>query len=135
MVCWINPPSEFVRWTEEGFKNDEFFLICQEDEAIGCFWLQWDDEIFWAQRDEASGYAHSFTIAHHLAGQHIGKRALAMIEDCCRQQGKDYLRLDCGKHVARLCQYYEAYGFRSVGETTVQGENLTLYEKRIQSLL
>ncbi len=55
-----------------------------------------------------------------------------MIENYCRHQGKDYLWLDCGKHVAGLCRYYESCGFRSVGETTVQGESLTLYEKIVR---
>ncbi len=55
-----------------------------------------------------------------------------MIENYCRHQGKDYLWLDCGKHVAELCRYYESCGFRSVGETTVQGESLTLYEKIVR---
>lgn len=128
---WLDPPNEFISWIRAGFEDNEFFIICQADEAIGCFRLQWADELFWGKRDEAAGYVHSFTIARHLAGQDIGKRALALIEDYCLKQGKAYLRLDCGKHVARLCQYYETYGFQSVGETMVQGESLTLYEKRL----
>lgn len=130
---WLDPPAEFVSWIREGFENNEFYLIYRASDAVGCFRLQWTDELFWGKRDEASGYVHSFTIARHLTGQYIGERALAMIEDYCRQQGKAYLRLDCGKHVAGLCRYYESYGFRNVGETKVQGESLTLYEKRIPS--
>lgn len=41
------PPSvEFVDWISEGFQNNEFYLICREDKAIGCFRLQWSDELF-----------------------------------------------------------------------------------------
>ena len=128
---WLNPPAEFVNWIKEGVKNKEFYMICQANEAIGCFRLQWTDELFWGNREETSGYVHSFTTARHLAGQRIGERALELIEDYCRQQGKDYLRLDCGKHVTKLCKYYETYGFSNVGEIMVQGEIMSLYEKRI----
>lgn len=128
---WLDPPIGFIRWIQEGFENNEFYMICQADRAIGCFRLQWTDENFWGYRDDASGYIHSFTIARHLAGQHIGKRALALIEDFCRQQGKTYLRLDCGSNVVNLCRYYEEYGFRSAGEKKIQGGILTLYEKKI----
>lgn len=129
---WLDPPAEFVDWIKNGFKNNEFYLIYQENKIVGCFRLQWTDELFWGQRDETAGYVHSFTIARCLVGQHIGERVLALIENYCRQQGKDYLRLDCGKHVVRLCQYYEVCGFRNVGETMVQGESMNLYEKRIR---
>jgi GNAT superfamily N-acetyltransferase len=129
---WLDPSAEFVNWIKDGFENNEFYLIYQENEAIGCFRLQWADELFWGQRCEAAGYVHSFTVERRLAGQHIGKRALSLIESYCRQQGKDYLRLDCGKNVVRLCRYYEACGFRNVGETMIQGESMTLYEKKIR---
>jgi hypothetical protein len=54
-----------------------------------------------------------------------------MIEAPCREWGKAYLRLDCGKtnHAPRA--YYETNGFIAIGETTVKGESLTLYEKAV----
>jgi len=131
---WLDPPSEYVDWITEGFQNNEFYLICQAGEAIGCFRLQWSDTMFWGRRPEPAGYIHSFTTARRLAGQHIGEQALALIEDICMKQEKDYLRLDCGVHVTGLCHYYEANGFSNVGETMVQGEHLKLYEKKICSL-
>ena len=129
---WLNPPAKFVNWISEGFQNNEFYLIGQDDKAIGCFRLQWSDELFWGQRGGASGYVHSFTVGRYLAGKRIGEHVLALIEDDCRLQGMDFLRLDCGTHLTRLRQYYEAYGFLNVGETTLQGERLTLYEKRVR---
>ncbi|HNT73817.1 MAG TPA: GNAT family N-acetyltransferase [Anaerolineae bacterium] len=128
---WIDPPPLFRHWIQEGFDRDEFYLVYQDAEAIGCFRLQWQDELFWGHRMDKAGYIHSFTISRKWAGQRKGEQVLAVIEAYCRAQGKDFLRLDCGKAIQGLRQYYECYGFRQVGETTVMGEGLILYEKAL----
>jgi hypothetical protein len=43
---WFDPSAEFVNWIKDGFENNEFYPIYQENEAIGCFRLQWTDELF-----------------------------------------------------------------------------------------
>ena len=126
---WINPPPVFLNWIQKGFDRDEFYLVYQGTEVIGSFRLQWEDELFWGSQADNAGYIHSFTISRALARQRKGEQVLALIEEYCRNQGKTFLRLDCGKAIHGLCQYYEAYGFRKAGETTVMGEVLTLYEK------
>ena len=77
----------------------------------------------------AAGYVYSFTTARTLHGKRIGERTLAHVEEMCREHGKQFLRLDCGSHVAGLRRYYEAYGFQRVGETTVMNDQFTLYQK------
>jgi len=129
---WLNPPPAFVNWIQQGFQQGEFCLVYHKEELIGCFRLQWDDEIFWGRRNEPAGYLHSFTTVRTLAGQRWGERILALIEAHCVEAGKEYLRLDCGSQLTGLCNYYEANGFRKVGQTEVRGEILTLYEKRIK---
>ena len=129
---WLNPPHVFVDWIQRGFQQGEFYLVYHDRDLIGCFRLQWDDETFWGSRQEPAGYLHSFTTVRKLAGQRWGERILALIEAHCVEAGKEYLRLDCGSRIAGLCNYYEANGFCKVGQTTVGGEELTLYEKRVR---
>ena len=128
---WINPPPLFLNWIQEGFDRGEFYLVYQHTEVIGCFRLQWQDELFWGSQADNAGYIHSFTTSRSLVGQRKGEQVLALIEEYCRGQGKFFIRLDCGKAIHGLCRYYEAYGFREVGEATVMGEVLTLYEKSL----
>lgn len=130
---WVDPPLAFVQWIQQGFQNGEFYLVYQQSELIGCFRLQWEDDTFWGRRNEPAGYLHSFTTVRRLAGQRWGERILALIEAHCQAAGKEYLRLDCRSQVTDLCRYYESNGFQKVGTTTVRGEELTLYEKRIKS--
>jgi ribosomal protein S18 acetylase RimI-like enzyme len=128
---WLHPPPLFLNWIQKGFDRDEFYLVYQSADVIGCFRLQWQDELFWGPQTDNAGYIHSFTVSRSLAGQHRGEQVLALIEEYCRTRGKTFLRLDCGKAIHGLCQYYEGYGFRKVGETTVMGEEMALYEKSL----
>ena len=132
---WLNPPPAFRNWIQQGFDRNEFMLVYEHNTVIGCFRLQWQDELFWGEQADNAGYIHSFTISRCLAGQGKGKQVLGLIELMCRAHGKRYLRLDCGKNISGLCRYYEAYGFQNVGETIVRGEVLTLYEKPISHLI
>lgn len=128
---WISPPPNFIDWTKQGFDQNEFHIVEDDGGVIGCFRLQWQDPMFWGDQEDTAGYIHSFTISRDLAGQSIGKFVLGLIESHCRQNEKKFLRLDCGIDIKGLRKYYEQYGFKPVGEVTVVGERLTLYEKQI----
>lgn len=128
---WISPPPNFIDWIKQGFDQNEFYMVENDRGVIGCFRLQWQDPMFWGDREDTAGYIHSFTISRDLAGQSIGKCVLDLIESYCRQNEKEFLRIDCGINIKGLRKYYEQYGFKPVGEVTVLGERLTLYEKQI----
>jgi N-acetylglutamate synthase-like GNAT family acetyltransferase len=128
---WIRPPHDFVRWIAHGVENGEFHLVVGEGEVIGCYRLQWKDEVFWGEQTEKAGYLHSFTIDRKFSGRKIGESVLRTVEEACRERSKKYLRLDCGSDVPALRKYYEGQGFLPVGETVVRGEKLTLYEKAL----
>ena len=128
---WILPAPNFIDWIKRGFERNEFYFIESEDVIIGCFRLLWQDPLTWGEQENNAGDIHSFTVSRNLAGQGIGKLVLNLIESHCRQQGKETLRLDCSFNNKKLKTYYEEYGFKPVGEATVVGERVTLYEKRI----
>jgi N-acetylglutamate synthase-like GNAT family acetyltransferase len=128
---WINPPEKFLNWIKMGFERNEFYLVKQGDSIIGCFRLSRNDEVFWGKQDSPAYYIHSFTIDRKLKGKHLGIKVMKNIENMGKESNMDYLRLDCSSTVPALKQYYEKLGFRAVGDTIVQGEKLTLYEKGI----
>ena len=130
---YIDLPPFLMNWIQAGFDNNEFqFAENNNGEIIGCFRLQDEDSMFWGERDEKAGYVHSFAISRKLAGRRTGYKVLAAIEARCRENGKEYLRLDCGTHLDTLRAYYERFGFRFVGDVHLMNSNLTLYEKRIE---
>ncbi|MBN1188970.1 MAG: GNAT family N-acetyltransferase [Dehalococcoidales bacterium] len=127
---WIEPPAYFVDWIKQGFSKNQFFLVEKAGKAIGCFRLQWEDEMFWGQREEQAGYVHSFTVSRDLAGRGIGYQVLSLVETLCRENGKNILRLDCGAWVPGIRKYYEGYGFKPFCEADVVNKKWILYEKK-----
>jgi len=128
---WVDPDEKYVDWIREGFKNNEFFFVHAGNELAGMYRLQYSDDIFWGKRDDRSGYLHSFTTKRTRYRGGIGRRILDDVAARLRENGFEYLRLDCGKNIGGLRGYYERLGFRNVGERTVDGDELVLYEKRI----
>jgi ribosomal protein S18 acetylase RimI-like enzyme len=129
---YIDLPPFLMNWIQPGFDNNEFYFAENaNNEIIGCFRLQDEDIMFWGEREEKSGYVHSFAVSRKLAGRRIGNKVLAAIESYCRENAKEYLRLDCGTHLDTLRAYYEGFGFNSVADVQLMNSNLTLYEKKI----
>ncbi len=129
---YLDLPPFITNWIQPGFDNEEFYFAENSfGEIIGCFRLQDDDPLFWGDRTEKAGYVHSFAVSRKLAGQKTGYKILAAIESYCRDNGKEFLRLDCGTHLDSLRAYYEGFGFRFAGDIHNMNINLTLYEKPI----
>lgn len=129
---WHNPPAVYVDWIKSGFEKGEFYFVYNsENILLGMYRLQYADEIFWGKRDDKSGYIHSFTTNRDFKGKHIGYSILRGIEKELSEKNIDYLRLDCPPNVKELCKYYENYGFQPRENVVVHGENLRLYEKKI----
>ncbi len=131
---WHNPPANFQEWIIEGFQNNEFQFVEYDNEIVGMFRLQFNDELFWGKRDDNSGYIHSFTTKRNLKGKGIGKEILRCIETYITNLGINYLRLDCSSEVQDLCKYYEQNGFKAVGTKTLFGDKMNLYEKVLRGI-
>ena len=131
---WLSPPIEYIEWIKQGFNNNEFYFVENENsELVSMFRLQFEDEIFWGKRNDKSGYIHSLTTIRSLKGNQIGYSILHMIEQFLIEKDIHLLRLDCPPDLARLCRYYEDFGFVPQGMATVMNTQYQLYEKKIPS--
>jgi ribosomal protein S18 acetylase RimI-like enzyme len=126
---WLNPLEREIDWVRQGFESNQFYFALFENKVVGMFRLLWNDEMFWGIRENNAGYVHSLTIDRNYHGKGIGWQVIAIIEDLCRQNIKEYLRLDCADNNVGLCLYYEQCGFTAVGITELNNEKLRLYEK------
>lgn len=126
---WLNPPKEHVEWIKEGLEKNQFYFVEWNNEIIGVFRLQYEDEMFWGKITEKAGYVHSFTINREQKFQGKGKEVLRYIEKYLARNGINLLRLDCGIEIDGLVKYYKNYGFKEKGEIEIHGEKLLLLEK------
>jgi N-acetylglutamate synthase-like GNAT family acetyltransferase len=128
---WHDPSEEFKNRIKKGINNNEFYLVKYENKVIGCFRLQWEDELFWGERNDEAGYVHYLTRLSSLHAKNVGKSILEWIEEHCRKQNKKYVRLDCRNNLLVLRGYYELLGFNNVGTVEVHKEEYSLYEKEL----
>ncbi len=134
---WINPPVEKVAWIKEGFENEEFYFVYQNEILLGMFRLMYFDEQYWGKRPDRfdkAAYVHSLTIKREFAGQALGALFLQKIEDKLRSEGIFKFRLDCMQSNEGLCNYYERQGFIKVGEVQMSWAMQNLYEKKLHSV-
>jgi len=128
---WINPPKIFKDWIIQGFEARQFHFVYEDSKLIGMFRLQWSDELFWGKQRDDSGYIHSLTVVRKYCGLGKGIKIIEKAEELCRKNNKNYLRLDCGISILKLCEYYKNQGFISKGNVEVLGEKLVLFEKAL----
>jgi GNAT superfamily N-acetyltransferase len=85
----------------------------------------------WNQTPRAALYLKAFATDRRYAGQGVGRVLLDWVEQQARNQGIDWLRLDCWAGNESLRRYYRGQGFEERGEFG-QGEwRGMLFEKQL----
>lgn len=133
---WADPPQEKIDWVREGFEKNEFYFVYNgADTKVAMFRLLKTDTLYWDEKGlEASvRYVHSLVVPPEFSGLGIGKTVLLNIIEDLKSQGIKTFRLDCDGSNTRLCQYYESYGFKKVGEKTTNFAVNNLYEMSLTS--
>ncbi len=96
---------------------------------LACLCLLDTDPLFWP--DDAPGEAlYLHKLAVHPAAQGQGLSAL-LLREAVREtgeRGRPWLRLDTATARPKLRALYETFGFQDMGQRTVKGFDVTLYQ-------
>ncbi|MER5975448.1 tyrosine-protein phosphatase [Streptomyces sp. NPDC001857] len=113
------------QWTPGGKSEAHFRTRMREGEVwlaraagavAGAWELWWDDPAAWGPRPPEAGYVHRLMTAPHTSPPGTGRRMLAHAESVIAATGRACARLDCLASNPRLRAYYEAAGYKVVGE-------------------
>lgn len=122
-----------VEWIADEIARGEVYLAKVDGELAGSLTLNWSDDLVWPDAPQNAGYVHRLVISRKFAGQGIGQQLLHWTEDASRQQGKQFLRLDCWAENPRLCDYYTAAGFTSLGVVEIKiSDKMTYLSHRFE---
>lgn len=92
-------------------QGDTYVARCGQ-EYIGTFVLMWSDITWGAEgNDSEAAYIHLLATANSVRGQRIGEQIIQLIGGLARNQGKQYVRLDCYSANEMLKDYYKRLGF------------------------
>lgn len=115
---------------QEQYKNAELFVAKTNELVVGCFSVQWSDELIWQElNNDDAGYIHKLVVAREFKGHHIGAHLLACAEEYIKFAGKRSSRLDCKADNERLNAFYRDAGYRFVTKVEGRNWNSSLYEK------
>lgn len=113
------------QWQPGGKDAEHFRLRMKEGEvwlaeaagvAVGAYELWWDDEPAWGAQPPVAGYVHRLMTDRTTAPAGLGRLLLARAERRIAEAGRELCRLDCLTSNPRLRTYYEAAGYRVIGE-------------------
>ena len=103
------------------------------DTPLACLCLLDADPLFWPDDtpDDAL-YLHKLAVHPDMQGQGLSDHMLRDAVRETRERGRRWLRLDTATARPKLRAIYEDFGFQHVGERTVGGFDVTLYQLRVQ---
>ncbi|UYQ61754.1 GNAT family N-acetyltransferase [Streptomyces peucetius] len=95
----------------------EVWLLQLGGRTAGAYEMWWDDVPAWGVQPPVAGYVHRLMTARGAdAPPGAGRVLLAHAERRIAAAGRELARLDCLSRNPRLRAYYEAAGYRVVGE-------------------
>lgn len=104
-------------WVRGAITRGETWLATIEGVAAGTLTLDWNDPL-WADVDGPAGYVRRLAARRTAPG--LGALMLDWAAGAARENGADFLRLDCVTSNIRLRTYYETRGFIHRGDAPVK---------------
>lgn len=130
---WPSPPNDhWQRRLAEAIQREEMYTVGIVKNRFGIVRFTWADP-YWPH-DDLAGYIHSMAVRDEMHGQNLGGLILFWAMMKAKQEGKQFLRLDCLAGNGRLRRYYEEQGFTYQGQHPDQDYVAALYEKDINRL-
>lgn len=151
LVKVLNDSLEYKRslgddsWGEDFFSIDEvramlkrsdIYVAVSDGEIVATISLEWSDSRLWGSelgKDDKAVYLHQAAVKSNQRGNRLGEYLITWAGKFAKEQGRVYVRLDCGESAHGLIAYYKGIGFDKVGEGTVEhnGYRATLLQKTI----
>lgn len=110
----------------------EYRLFESEGTPAGTLRFQWEDPTFWPDIPSSeSAFLHRIAIRRTFAGGGLSSFMIGWAVAQAREQGRDYLRVDCDARRPRLRAVYERLGFKLRDERQVGLFFVARYELEI----
>ena len=130
-------------WEEAPFSDEEIQVMIAdgkghayvtniEGQPAGAVLLLESDARAWGEdlgNDGLALYIHKLSVRQAFAGRGVGEQIINWAAQHTKDQGRQYLRLDCHEDNAGLCNYYEKLGFQRVGTHESDHSTSALYQR------
>jgi len=122
--------NEIEKWIEKG----EMFVAKLNGEIVGAMKLQDEDGHYWPEIPaNESLFLHRLAIRRSVSSLGISGRLINWAKEYAISRSKQYLRLDTGSDLVRLCAFYESKGFVKHSLLNVGTHLAARYEMKVAS--
>ncbi len=130
-----SPDDPFEPLVRGFTQQHALWVVRQGDRLAGSVAVLWTDPTVWGAQADEAGYVHSLVIDRAFAGRGLGDAILEWAESHISRNGRSLARLDCVRGNRKLRDYYEAGGYRHVGDRdfpdAAWARGVALYEKAL----
>ncbi|NOT75879.1 MAG: GNAT family N-acetyltransferase [Cyclobacteriaceae bacterium] len=127
------------RMVEKEILENRQWKIIINDEVACIFAITHNDPMIWKEKDkDPSVYIHRIVTNPSFRGQYFVKDIIAWARIFCRENGKEFIRMDTWGDNQKLIDYYTQCGFKFLGITQMgitedlpkhyQNASLSLFE-------
>lgn len=142
---WDSPPPPSLHWllAREISAGNVYFARLRtraqghdrgeaDAEPVGLFRFAWQRDPMWPAEpiEKHAAYIYTLAVRPGFSGQNIGATMLDWAATYARDLGRQWLRLDCLAHNARLRTYYQDLGFTFIGLSA--SRHYALFEKSLE---
>jgi GNAT superfamily N-acetyltransferase len=121
ITLW-DPAEISAAGVEAHVRAGMYHVASDEDGPLGVFRFQLEDKGFWPEVPEGtSAYVHKLAVYPQQRKSGVAQALLAHACELTRQQGRQFLRLDCMAGRPKLRAVYETFGFRHHSQVTMEG--------------
>jgi RimJ/RimL family protein N-acetyltransferase len=126
---------------EKEIKENRLWKMCIDGQIVCVFSINFNDHLFWGEKDnEPSIYIHRIALNNNFRGQSIMIKIIEWAKKYCKENGKQFIRMDTWGENTKLIDYYKKCGFEHINTIDLDNTNglpahykgkLALFEMKI----
>ena len=113
------------------YKIEDMKLCYENNELIGVYILQYGDKLFWSDDNSDFAVIHKLALLPEHKGKGYGRKLMATVDDICKSNNINSIRLNCGTFRTNLRKFYESCGFKAVDRVFIDNRDQMRYRKEL----
>ncbi|QQR97014.1 MAG: GNAT family N-acetyltransferase [Sphingobacteriales bacterium] len=100
---------------EKEIEENRLWKISADKQTICVFSINFNDILFWQEKDkQPSIYIHRIALHNDFRGKSIMQKIIDWAKIYCKENGKQFIRIDTWGENLKLIDYYKKCGFTHI---------------------
>jgi ribosomal protein S18 acetylase RimI-like enzyme len=100
---------------EKEIEENRLRKMCIGGQIVCVFSINFNDQLFWGEKDnEPSIYIHRIALNNNFRGQSVMTKIIEWAKKYCKENRKQFIRMDTWGENTKLIDYYKKCGFEHI---------------------